>query len=108
MSYLDSERTPNLPSATGSLLGMTRRSLSPAHFAQAAVESMLCGLVDAVDAIRAVGVTPDARLVAAIVDRVTFNTHIMETGTQSYRLATSKTASRASSTHPFFWLPYLR
>lgn len=34
----------------------------------------------------------DPRLVAAIVDRVTFNAHILETGTQSYRLRTSKTA----------------
>jgi DNA replication protein DnaC len=33
----------------------------------------------------------DPRLVAAIVDRVTFNAHILETGTQSYRLRTSKT-----------------
>jgi len=36
----------------------------------------------------------DPRLVAAIVDRVTFNAHILETGTQSYRLAASKTAAR--------------
>ena len=34
----------------------------------------------------------DPRLVAAIVDRVTFNAHILETGTQSYRLRTSRTA----------------
>ncbi len=39
-------------------------------------------------------VVPDPRLVAAIVDRVTFNAHILETGTQSYRLRTSKTTSR--------------
>jgi DNA replication protein DnaC len=39
-------------------------------------------------------VFPDPRLVAAIVDRVTFNAHILETGTQSYRLAASKTAAR--------------
>jgi len=39
-------------------------------------------------------VFPDPRLVAAIVDRVTFNAHILETGTQSYRLRTSKTSSR--------------
>ena len=31
----------------------------------------------------------DQRLVAAIVDRVTFNAHIIETGTESYRLRTS-------------------
>jgi len=36
----------------------------------------------------------DARLVAAIVDRVTFNAHIIETGTQSYRLGNSKAVSR--------------
>ena len=34
--------------------------------------------------------------VAAIVDRVTFNAHIIETGTKSYRLAATKTASRAT------------
>ena len=36
------------------------------------------------------GVVPDPRLVAAIVDRVTFNAHIIETGTGSYRLRTTK------------------
>ncbi|MGB8962222.1 MAG: IS21-like element helper ATPase IstB, partial [Pseudonocardiaceae bacterium] len=36
----------------------------------------------------------DPRLVAAIVDRVTFNAHIIETGTESYRLRTSKTTAR--------------
>ena len=39
-------------------------------------------------------VFPDPRLVAAIVDRVTFNACILETGTQSYRLRTSKTSRR--------------
>jgi hypothetical protein len=37
---------------------------------------------------------PDPRLVTAIVDRFTFNAHIIETGTQSYRLRTSKTTTR--------------
>lgn len=36
----------------------------------------------------------DPRLVAAIVDRVTFNAHILETGTSSYRLRTSKSTRR--------------
>jgi hypothetical protein len=36
-------------------------------------------------------VLPDPRLVAAIVDRVTFNAHIIETGTKSYRLRTKGT-----------------
>jgi hypothetical protein len=39
-------------------------------------------------------VFPGPSLVAAIVDRVTFNAHIIETGTQSYPLATSKTHCR--------------
>jgi hypothetical protein len=42
-------------------------------------------------------VFPDPRLVAAIVDRVTFNPHILETGTQSYRLHTSKNTRRKAS-----------
>ena len=45
-------------------------------------------------------VFPDPRLVAAIIDRVTFNAHILETGTQSYRLRTSKNnARRGRSDH---------
>ncbi len=45
-------------------------------------------------------VFPDPRLVAAIVDRVTFNAHILETGTQSYRLRTSKTTARGRRPGP--------
>jgi DNA replication protein DnaC len=39
-------------------------------------------------------VFPDPRLVAAIVDRVTFHAHIIEAGTKSYRRRTSKTTAR--------------
>jgi DNA replication protein DnaC len=39
-------------------------------------------------------VFPDPRLVAAIIDRVTFNAPILETGIESYRLRTSKTSAR--------------
>ncbi len=39
-------------------------------------------------------VIPDPRLVAAIVDRVTFNAHIIETGTESYRLRATKSRRR--------------
>jgi DNA replication protein DnaC len=41
-------------------------------------------------------VIADPRLVAAVVDRVTFNAHIIETGTDSYRLR----SSRNRATHP--------
>lgn len=56
LPYLDGERTPDLPTATGSLGGLTRTNLTPANLARAAVEGMLCGLADGVDALRANGV----------------------------------------------------
>jgi DNA replication protein DnaC len=39
-------------------------------------------------------VIADPRLVAAIVDRVTFNAHIIETGTDSYRLRATRSRKR--------------
>lgn len=54
--YLEGERTPNRPDATGSLHGMTLGTTTPAHLARAAVEGMLCSLADGIDALRAVGV----------------------------------------------------
>jgi xylulokinase len=56
LPYFDGERTPNLPAATGSLHGLTRANLTAANIARAAIEGVLCGLADAVDALRAVGV----------------------------------------------------
>ena len=41
-------------------------------------------------------VIADVRLVAAIVDRLTFNAHIIETGTESYRLKSTR-AKRTST-----------
>jgi DNA replication protein DnaC len=35
-------------------------------------------------------VITDARLVAAIIDRLTFNAHIIETGSESYRLKSTQ------------------
>jgi DNA replication protein DnaC len=40
---------------------------------------------------------PDPRLCAAIVDRLTFGANIIETGTQSYRLAHTKAQQKAAS-----------
>ena len=56
LPYLDGERTPNLPDATGTLAGMTRTNMAPAHLARAATLGMLCGIADALDALRANGV----------------------------------------------------
>lgn len=50
--YLDGERTPNLPQATGSLVGLTRASMSPENMARASVLGLLCLLADALDSLR--------------------------------------------------------
>ncbi|MDT8909680.1 xylulokinase [Amycolatopsis sp. PS_44_ISF1] len=55
LPYLDGERTPNLPGATGSLHGLTRANMSPENLARASVEGMLCGLLAGLDAVRAQG-----------------------------------------------------
>lgn len=56
LPYLDGERTPNLPEATGTLGGLTRANTTPENLARAAVEGMLCNLADGVDALRGQGV----------------------------------------------------
>jgi xylulokinase len=56
LPYLDGERTPDLPAARGLLHGLTRANATPAHLARAAVEGLLCGLADGVDALRGEGV----------------------------------------------------
>ena len=53
--YFEGERTPNLPDATASLTGMTLASTTRENLARAAVEGMLCGLADGLDAIGAAG-----------------------------------------------------
>ena len=58
LPFLDGERTPALPDATGLLHGLTRRNATPAHLVRASVEGMLCGLADAVAPLEAAGVTP--------------------------------------------------
>jgi xylulokinase len=62
LPYLDGERTPNRPGVTGALHGLTRANASPQNLARAAVEGMLNGLADGLDAIRASG-TPVRRVV---------------------------------------------
>jgi len=57
--YLEGERTPNLPDATGSLLGLRLANQTPAHVARAYVEGMLCGLADGLAAMEAQGLKPE-------------------------------------------------
>jgi xylulokinase len=53
--YLEGERTPDRPHATGALHGLTLATSDPAHLARAAVEGLLCGLADGLEAIAAQG-----------------------------------------------------
>ncbi|MGX6602273.1 xylulokinase [Micromonosporaceae bacterium Da 78-11] len=60
--YLEGERTPNRPEATGAIHGLTLKTSDPAHLARAAVEGMLCALADGLDALVARG-APANRIV---------------------------------------------
>jgi xylulokinase len=53
--YLQGERTPDRPHATGSFLGLTLAGTTPANLARAAVEGLWCGLADGLDALRGQG-----------------------------------------------------
>jgi len=61
LPYLDGERTPNRPGDTGALHGLTRDNATPVNLARAAVEGLLNGLADGLDALTAAGV-PAARV----------------------------------------------
>jgi xylulokinase len=56
--YFEGERTPNKPDATAALHGMTLASTTRPNLARAAVEGLLCGLADGLDAVVATGVRP--------------------------------------------------
>ena len=60
--YLDGERTPDRPEATGTLLGL-RSDVTPQQVARAAFEGVVCGLLDGIDALASAGVGVDGRLV---------------------------------------------
>jgi xylulokinase len=55
--YLEGERTPNRPDATGALHGLQLSTATPEHVARAAVEGLLCGLADGLDALEQHGAT---------------------------------------------------
>ncbi|MCP3784583.1 xylulokinase [Micromonospora sp. A3M-1-15] len=57
--YLEGERTPDRPTATGALHGLTLGTSTPSHLARAAVEGMLCALADGLDALTAQGARAD-------------------------------------------------
>ncbi|PTX99577.1 xylulokinase [Verrucomicrobia bacterium LW23] len=58
LPYLQGERTPNLPNATGVLHGMRPGNTTPAHLARAAMEGATLGLAYGLQRLRALGLTP--------------------------------------------------
>ena len=62
LPYLDGERTPNLPGATGTLGGITRSNATPENLARACVEGMLANLAAGIANLRAVGVPVERAL----------------------------------------------
>ena len=53
--YLEGERTPNRPNASGAIHGWRLGNSTAAHLARASVEGVLCGLADGLDALLAHG-----------------------------------------------------
>jgi xylulokinase len=60
--YLDGERTPNLPHASGHVHGL-RSNTAPGQIARAAVEGVLCSLLEGRDLLRAAGAEMSGRLI---------------------------------------------
>ncbi len=59
--YFDGERTPNLPDATGTILGLTT-STTREQLALAAHDGVLCGLLAGLDALIAAGASASGRV----------------------------------------------
>jgi xylulokinase len=59
LPYLDGERTPNRPGASGVIRGLTSSNMTPENLARASVEAVLCSLADAIDHVTdATGTSP--------------------------------------------------
>ncbi|MDQ3411962.1 MAG: xylulokinase [Chloroflexota bacterium] len=58
--YLAGERTPNLPAATGTILGLTATTATPDLFLRAALEGVAAGLSYCVNALERLGLTGTA------------------------------------------------
>jgi xylulokinase len=64
LPYFDGERTPNRPDATGTIAGL-HSDVAASQLARAAFEGVVCGLLDAVDALAAAGVEVGGKVVLA-------------------------------------------
>jgi xylulokinase len=59
LPYLDGERSPNRPWASGVLQGLTSTNTTPENLARAAVEALLCSLADAIGNLADCGITAE-------------------------------------------------
>ena len=59
LPYFGGERTPNLPRATGQILGLTGENVSGPQFVRAALDGVAAGIAYCVDALHRNGVTAD-------------------------------------------------
>lgn len=57
LPYFAGERTPNLPEATASIIGMTPQAMTRENFARLAFEGIACHMRAALESVRAGGVT---------------------------------------------------
>jgi xylulokinase len=60
--YFDGERTPNRPGASGAMTGL-RTATTREQLARAAIEGVVCGLLDGLDALTDAGVRTDGNIV---------------------------------------------
>ncbi len=58
LPYLNGERTPSLPTATGVLHGLTTETMRPAYLARATMEGVTLGLAYGLQRFRELGITP--------------------------------------------------
>jgi xylulokinase len=59
LPYLDGERSPRRPGASGVLRGLTSTNTTRENLARAAVEALLCSLADAIDNLAGTGITAE-------------------------------------------------
>lgn len=60
LPYLVGERVPNLPSATGTLLGLRPGLMTPGHLFRAAIEGTSLGLASGIERMKELGLTPSS------------------------------------------------
>ncbi len=58
LPYLNGERTPNLPAATGMFHGLTTTTMAPSYMARAVMEGVTLGLAYGLNRFRSLGIKP--------------------------------------------------